>query len=333
MMVSNDIIELAWIRSLRKAELHLHLLGAVRPQTALDLAQQHQVDFPVRRLEEWIPFFTSGHLGDFVEAFIRLFDLIRSREDFERVAREVFEDLAADGVLYAEPRVTVTSHLSRGIDLDEMAAGLSDAASYAERELGLVIGWIVDYPRILGPKIADRALDEAIRGREWGVVGFDVAGYETPTAADPRFERLFHKAREAGLGITAHAGEIGPPENVRYAVEKLKVDRIGHGIRAVHDPSLVKLLAERRIPLEICPSSNLRLKGVDKLENHPVDRLRTEGVIVTLNTDDPSLFGITLSEEIHTVAAAFGWSRDTILETVDNAWKCRFRADLSSPLG
>jgi adenosine deaminase len=333
MQTPDDKIPLEWVRSLRKAELHLHLLGAIRPHTAFDLARKYRVDFPVKQIEDWKPFFASGNLADFVESFIRLFELAREREDFDRVAREVFEDLAADGVYYAEPRVTVTSHLARGVDREEMIGGLTDAADYAQRELGLAIGWIIDFPRILGPKVADRALAEAISGREWGVVGFDVAGYESTTGKDLHFEGLFHNARESGLGITVHAGEIGPAENVRYAVEKLKADRIGHGIRSIDDPSLVRILVEKKTPLEVCPTSNLCLKGIDKLENHPLEELRRAGVPITLNTDDPSLFGVSLSEEIQKVALAFRWSRETVLDTIENAWRRRFRTELPIPVG
>ena len=315
---------LEWIRAQPKAELHLHLLGAIRPRTALELAERHRVGFPLRSEREWVPFFSAGDLSAFVTAFTALFDLLRTKEDFERVAREVFQDLAADGIAYAEPRITLTSHLSRGVALGALVEGLSAARVFARAEWNLEIGWIVDFPRVLGREVGERALQEAMAGREWGVVGFDIAGYEGSFGDESYLVDLFRRARESGLGTTAHAGEIGSSARVRTAVEDWKVDRIGHGIQAAGDTEVMRLLAENRIPLEIAPTSNLLLGVVDSLESHPIEILRRAGVPVTVNTDDPSLFGTTLSRELRSVAETFRWSWEVVEEVISNAWEFRF---------
>lgn len=315
---------LDWIREQPKAELHVHLLGAMRPATAFELAALHGHPPPCPAPSDWVRTFTTGSLFEFVERFIGLFPLLRTAEDFERVALEAFEDMAADGIAYAEPRVTLTSHLSRGVAIEAISEGLSSAAREAHRKWGIEVGWIVDFPRVLGIETGRLALNLAVEGRRWGVVGFDIAGYEGTSEEDSAFVRLFREARESGLGLTAHAGETGPSEHVRVALEEWRVERIGHGVRAVDDPGLVSFLAERGVPLEVCPSANVALGASPSLAEHPVDQLLRAGVRITLNTDDPSLFGVTLSEEIHRVATTFGWTQEQVSEVIGNGWKGRF---------
>ena len=160
------------------------------------------------------------------------------------------------------------------------------------------------------------------------MVGFDIAGYEGHSPEDPALIEVFEKAREAGLGLTAHVGEKGPPDHVWTAICDWKVNRIGHGIQSIHDSVLVEELVRRQIPLEICPSSNVALGVVPSYMDHPVDRLYRACVPVTLNTDDSTLFGTTLSEEILRTADLFGWSRADIEEVVENGWRYRFRGGL-----
>jgi len=316
--------DLQWIRNQPKADLHLHLLGAIRPKTALELGRKYSKPFPFDDPEEFPGWFQDGDLSTFVLRFIHLFEIVRTSEDFERVAVEAFEDLAKDGVHYAEPRVTMTSHLARGVTRKTMSEALSAASRFAESSLGLEIGWVIDFPRTLGVEIGSRALEEAIAGRDWGVVGFDMAGDEPVGEEDDQLKELFQNAKESGLGVSVHAGEVGPPAHVRKAVEDLKADRIGHATRAVEDPEVVQLLAEKAVPVEICISSNRALGGLESIAEHPVETFRKAGIPVCLCTDDPSLFGTTLSGEIYDAARTFGWSKETVEEVIQNSWKHRF---------
>lgn len=318
------MVTLDWIRSIPKAELHLHLLGAIRPETALALARKHKVDLPVSTAKEWIPFFHTGNLAQFVERFILLFPLLREKEDFERVGREVFDDLHADGVLSVEPRITLTSHLLRGVEEDAIAEGLTEAAKYASETLGMGVRWIVDFPRILGLQIGKMALDAATRGKSWGVVGFDIAGYEGPGEDDPGYCVIFSQAREAGLHLTAHAGETGPPEHIRIALAEWGVERIGHGVQAYRDPDLIDGLRAMGIPLEVCPTSNLVLGVVRRIEEHPLEAYRQQGLRITLGSDDPSLFGTTLSEEFLKAARTFDWDREIVSKIIEEGWQAAF---------
>lgn len=312
-----------WIRSVDKADLHLHLLGAIRPGTAIELARKNKVSLTFGEAD-WLDTFATGGLARFVEGFIELFPLLKSAEDFERVAWEMSEDLKSDGVVYAEPRVTLTSHLSRGVRPEDIATGLSSAARQASNLLGVDVHWVIDFPRVLGIETGRLALHHAAEGMRWGVVGFDIAGYEPEQANNLVFNGLFHDAKEAGLKLTAHAGEIGPASHVRHAVNKWKVDRIGHGIRSIDDLAVMDLLRERRIPLEISPTSNIRLGATLDWQSHPLDRLRSADVAIILCTDDPTLFGVTLSEEIAQAATVFGWDRTTVEKVIQNGWDFRF---------
>ena len=320
----DNAVSLEWIRAIPKAELHIHLLGAIRPRTALELARRHKVDLPFDSLEFWTPFFCTGNLAQFVERFILLFPLLREKEDFERVGREVFEDLHADGIRSVEPRITLTSHLLRGVSEEAIGEGLAAAACYAHETLGMKVRWIVDFPRILGLQVGRLALEAAIRGIAWGVAGFDIAGYEGPGEDDPAYCAIFARAREAGLHLTAHAGETGPPEHIRIAINEWGVERIGHGIQASRDSDLAEELASRKIPLEICPTSNIALGAVPDIYSHPLETFRQQSLRITINSDDPSLFGTTLSREYLIAAAAFGWDRETVLKIIEEGWLAAF---------
>lgn len=322
--MATPTVDLDWIRAQKKAELHVHLFGAIRPGTALELAEKHRVPFPIRSEEDWIPYFTRGGLAAFVEGFIALFEIARTEEDFFRIAVEAAEDWSREGVAYTEPRLTLTSHFSRGVDFETVFSGLEEARKIALERHRMAIRWIVDFPRILGPETGRMALDAAERAREFGVVGFDIAGYEGPYGEEEDWRRLFLDAKDRGLRTTAHAGEVGSPLNVRRAVEDWKVDRIGHGVRAVEDPALLDLLSERGIPIEVSPTCNVLLGNVSDLESHPLEIFRQKGIPIILNTDDPTLFGVTLSEEIHRTATTFGWDRPTTLRVIENGWVHRF---------
>lgn len=313
-----------WVRELRKAELHVHLLGSIRPTTALEFADRHGIPFPVDGEDRWAPFFARGDLAAFVEGFISLFEIVRSEEDLRRTISEAAEDWSRDGIAYTEPRITATSHLDRGFEADVLRRTLRDGRTEARKNHDLEIAWIVDFPRILGVDTGRRALEFAVSAMEDGVVGFDIAGYEGPFGEESDWADLFREAKRRGLRTTAHSGEIGSAIHVRTAVENWGVDRIGHGVRAVEDDSLLDLLRDRGIPIETNPSCNILLGNVPSLEFHPLEVFRKRGIPIVLNTDDPSLFGITLSGEIFQTAAAFGWDRGTVLSIIENGWRHRF---------
>jgi len=295
--VSSDRTLRERLRALPKTELHLHALGALRPGTVVELARAKNapiLEAAERGVAEGYRF---ENLSTFVDFFIGLFGLVITPAEFERVAFELLEDAALQGVRYAEPRWGPTSHTSRGATVDGMWAGLEAGRRSAERAHGIVARWIVDFPRSLPVSVAEEAVGVALATRDRGTVGFDIAGDERAVAADEKFAPVFARARHGGLVNLAHAGEAAGPESVTGALDLYGARRIGHGTRSVEDPRLLARLARERIPLEVCPTSNVRLNVVPSVAAHPVTRFLAAGVPVIVSSDDPSLFGTDLLAE------------------------------------
>jgi adenosine deaminase len=272
-------------------------LGALRPPTLVELAWRHGapiLEAAERGAEEGYAF---GGLSDFIRFHLGLFEAVKDAEDFERVAFEVLEDAADQGVRYAELRFTPTSHLSRGADEDAMFQGIDAGRRAAERVHGIVGRVIVDFPRGLPLAVGEEAVAVACRQRARGVTGFDVAGDESRVGAAAAFAPLFARARAAGLSVTAHAGEAAGPESVRGALDLFGARRIGHGTRAGEDPALLGRLAAEGVVLEVCPTSNVALGVVPSVADHPVRSFLDAGVPCAVSTDDPSLFGTDLVTE------------------------------------
>ena len=294
----------AFIREMPKAELHVHLEGSIRPRTLLQLAKRHRVSLPadtIEGLREWFRFRDFEH---FVEIYLTCSQSLRDPEDFQLVAREFLAEQAAQNIRYSEVHFTVATHIRNGANGAEVAAALSETLQEEEQRLGVTARWIPDIVRDVTWEWADRTLEWALDGRGQGVVALGLSGFEA--SSDEPFREHFHVARQEGLHRVAHAGEHEGPESVRSALEICQPERIGHGIRSVEDVELMDELVERQIPLEICPTSNVRLGAVADLESHPIERIRSAGVPVTLNSDDPPLFETTLTEEFRRVSETFG---------------------------
>jgi adenosine deaminase len=286
------------LRALPKTELHLHALGAARPATLVEWARRDGSPLlpAAERLHEGrgLPF---RRLSEFVEFFVGLFGLVRSPADFERAAFEALEDAARHGVRYAELRWTPTSHVARGATVDGMFAGLEAGRRAAEAEHGILARWIVDFPRSLPLSVAEEAVAIAVATRDRGTVAVDVSGDESAVGADASFAPVFRRAREAGLGVTAHAGEAAGPESVRGSLDLYGASRIGHGTRGAEDPDLVARLARERVCVEVCPTSNVALGVVPSVAEHPVRAFVDAGVAVSVSSDDPTLFGTDVVSE------------------------------------
>jgi aminodeoxyfutalosine deaminase len=277
----------AFIREMPKAELHVHLEGSIRPHTLLQLAKRHRVSLPadtIEGLREWFRFRDFEH---FVEIYLTCSQSLCDPEDFQLVAREF-----------------LATHIRNGANGAEVAAALSETLQEEEQRLGVTARWIPDIVRDVTWKWADRTLEWALDGRGQGVVALGLSGFEA--SSDEPFREHFQVARQEGLHRVAHAGEHEGPESIRSALEVCQPERIGHGIRSVEDTELMEQLAERQIPLEICPTSNVQLGAVADLKSHPIERIRNAGVPVTVNSDDPPLFETTLTEEFRRVSETFG---------------------------
>jgi aminodeoxyfutalosine deaminase len=313
----------AWLRSLPKAELHLHLEGTVSPETLVELSQRHEGEkltlARARALYRYTDF--TG----FLMAFKAVSEHLRTAADYELITYRMLERLAAQGVVHAEVMVSVgVVYYWRRIEFEPLFAGMEAARVRAERQFGITLYWIFDAVRHFGPEEAARVFRKAaeLRRESPSIVGIGIGGDERRTGAEP-FRELFREAQEAGLHLTAHAGETVGPESI-WAALNIGAERIGHGLSAQLDPDLMDVLAERQVPIEVCVTSNLRTGSCPSLQEHPVRRYFDAGLMVTLNSDDPALFLSDLQNEYRLAHEAFGFTEEHLRELAANSIEASF---------
>ena len=296
----------SFVRALPKAELHLHLEGVLEPELMLRLAARNRVAIPFRSVEEVRAAYRFTRLQDFLDIYYRGMDVLRAEEDFHELTRAYLERAAADGAVHVEVFFDPQGHTARGIPFTVAADGILAALAEGRERLGITSLLIMCVLRHLDEEDGFAALREAgpyiADGRIAGL-GLDSTERDNPPA---KFERLFAAAREAGLRLVAHAGEEGPASYVAEAVDRLGVERVDHGNRALEDPALVRRLAGQGIALTVCPLSNLRLCGVPDMREHPLKRMLDAGLKATVNSDDPAYFGGYLLDNFVAVADALG---------------------------
>lgn len=296
------------LRNLPKVELHRHLEGSLRIETLLSIAMEYDITLPSVTAETLRPYVQlmpdePRSMQQFLSKFAILRQFYRSEAIIKRVTREVIADAAEDNIRYMELRFTpkaLNNIVNR--DYQEVISWVCEAAKEAAEANNIKVGLIVAMNRHESLDIALNAFEAALALRGQGIVGVDLAGQEANYPVS-LFRVLFERARAEGLGITIHAGEWAGPDSVRSAVE-IGATRIGHGIRTIEDPDLVQMLVEKGIVLEVCPSSNVDSGAVASLKEHPLEKLYTAGVRTTINTDDPLISGITLSDEFARVLNA-----------------------------
>ncbi|MEU1887281.1 adenosine deaminase [Micromonospora rifamycinica] len=292
----------AFIAELPKVELHVHHVGSASPRIVAELAARHEGRSPVPADPEALAdYFAFRDFAHFVEVYLSVVDLVRDPEDVWLLTHEVARELARQQVRYAELTVTPYSHVRRGIPAPAFCEAIEDARRRAEADFGIALRWCFDIPGEAGLPAAEETLRISLDERPDGLVAFGLGGPEIGVPR-PQFKPYFDRARAAGLRSVPHAGETTGPQTVWDALRELGAERIGHGISAAQDPELLAHLAERRIPLEVCPTSNVRTRAVARIEEHPLRHLVDAGVRVTINSDDPPMFGTTLNDE-YAVAA------------------------------
>jgi len=295
----------AYIAGLPKAELHVHHVGSASPRIVADLAARHPASPVPRDPEELARFFTFTDFAHFVDVYLAVVDLIRTPEDVHLLTVEVAQDLAAQNVRYAELTMTPYTSVVRGIPIEAYTEAIEDARVAAERDHGIVLRWVYDIPGEAGLASADATVGYAVEHGPSSLVGFGLGGPEIGVPR-PQFAPHFERARAAGLHSVPHAGETTGPQTVWDALTHLGAERIGHGTTSVQDPRLLEHLVEHRIPLEVCPTSNVATRAVERIEDHPLPALRDAGVVVTVNSDDPPMFGTTLNREYAVAADLLG---------------------------
>ncbi len=302
-----------FIAGLPKAELHVHHVGSASPRIVSELAGRHP-DSPVPKDPEALArYFTFTDFAHFIEVYLATVDLVRTADDVRILTYEVARDLATQQVRYAELTMTPFTSVVRGIPIEAYTEAIEDARVAAERDHGVVLRWIYDIPGEAGPASADATLSFALHHRPEALVGFGLGG---PEIGVPRaqFREHFARARAAGLHSVPHSGESTGPQSIWDALTLLGAERIGHGTSSVQDPLLLEHLAEHRVPLEVCPTSNVATRVVECLEDHPIRAMRDAGVLVTVHSDDPPMFGTTLSREYEIAAALLGLDESGVTE-------------------
>ncbi|WP_381793683.1 adenosine deaminase [Streptomyces niveus] len=290
-----------FIAGLPKAELHVHHVGSASPRIVSELAARHPGSKVPTDPEALADYFVFTDFAHFIDVYLSVVDLLRTPEDVRLLTFEIARDMARQNIRYAELTITPFSSTRRGIPAEAFMEAIEDARKSAEAELGVVLRWCFDIPGEAGLEAADETLRLAVDLRPEGLVSFGLGGPEVGVPR-PQFKPHFDRAIAEGLRSVPHAGETTGPGTVWDALKELRAERIGHGISSAQDAELMAYLAENRIPLEVCPTSNIATRAVTDIELHPIRTLVSAGVLVTVNSDDPPMFGTDLNKE-YAVAA------------------------------
>ncbi len=327
------MVDAAFLASLPKVELHVHHVGSASVETVATLAERHpggRVPTDAQALASYFQFRDFAH---FVELYLSVVDLVQDADDVHLLTTQVARDLAAQNVRYAEVTMTPYTSVIRGVPIEAYSEAIEDARRAAERDHEIVLRWIYDIPGESGLEAADATLSYALEHRTEGLVGFGLGG---PEIGVPRamFAPHFAAARAAGLHSVPHAGESTGPDTIWSALRELGAERIGHGTSCTQDPALLAYLAEHRIPIEVSLSSNLATGVVSALPEHPILKMRDAGVVVTINSDDPPMFGTTLTREYGLAADLLELDETGVVDLVRTALDASFApADVKVRIG
>jgi aminodeoxyfutalosine deaminase len=293
---------------LPKAELHVHLEGSMRPAVLLELARRNGIELPANDeagLKRWFRFTDFEH---FVQVYLACSRALRKPEDFQLLTLDVLAEQAYQNVYYTEAHFTISTHIANGANGGEVLDAMAEAVAEGERRYGVILRLIPDIVRNVGVEAADQTLEWALAGWRRGVVAaLGLSGSERLYPNEP-YRPHFAAAKRHGLHRVAHAGEHAGPESIRSVLEVCAAERIGHGVRAVEDPSLMGELHAAQVPLEVCPTSNVCLGVAADIASHPFDKLYRAGLALTVNSDDPAFFNTNLTREYLRLHQTFGYS-------------------------
>ncbi|MDQ7730041.1 adenosine deaminase [Halomonas sp. SpR8] len=306
-----------FLQTLPKVELHLHIEGSLEPELMFALAQRNGIELPYATVQEAKDAYCFSDLQGFLNLYFQGMSVLRNEQDFYDLAMDYFRRAREEGVVHIDMHFDPQAHLQRGVPLEVVMAGLLKAKQEAEESLDLSIGMIMAFLR-------DRPAEEALHVLEqaapyWKMldaIGLDSAEKENPPS---KFVDVFERAKQLGLVCVAHAGEEGPAEYIKEALELLNVERIDHGVRCLESEEVVERLRREQIALTVCPLSNVSLKVVEDLRDHPLPKLLSEGLKVTISSDDPAYFGGGMLTNHLACAEAFGWDKAVFRQLTRNA--------------
>lgn len=314
----------SFLRRIPKAELHLHLEGTLEPDAMFEMARRNGVALRFASVEDVRRAYRFSNLQSFLDIYYEGARVLCEERDFFELTAAYLERAASDGVRHAEVFFDPQTHTARGIPFGTVVHGIHSALARGEEKHGISSRLILCFLRHLSAEAAAATLEEALPFKDW-ICG---VGLDSSEAGNPpsKFEEVFARAAAAGLLAVAHAGEEGPPEYIREALEKLKVLRIDHGVRCVEDSGLVEELAARRVPLTVCPLSNVRLGVFPSLARHNLKSLLERGLCITINSDDPAYFGGYVAENYRAAREALNLSREQIVQLANNSFEASFLA-------
>jgi adenosine deaminase len=320
--LSRPALEPDWFDAIPKVELHVHLEGAIPLPALFELVRKYDAD-AAGSLADLEARFRYRDFPHFIETWVWKNGFLRELDDFDFIAEAVARDLRGQHVLYVEAFCSPPDFAARGLPVGGIVEAIRRGL---DRVPGIVVNLVADLVRDFGPERAGRTLDALAEVKSSGVVGIGLGGSEHAYPPAP-FAGVFERARALGFRTSAHAGEAAGPSSVRDALDALRVDRIGHGTRAAEDPALVDALAARQVPVEMCPISNVRTGVVPDLAAHPIRAFFERGLLVTVNTDDPTMFDTSLAREYRELARVHGFTRAEICGLIENAALASWLAD------
>jgi len=321
-MTMTDIADKEFLRSLPKAELHLHIEGTLEPEMTFELAAKHGIQLPYTDVAALRSAYNFSNLQSFLDVYYQGVQVLKEADDFFQLTYAYLQRAQADGVVHVEIFFDPQSHTERGIALSVVFDGINRALKMGEHALGISHRLIPCFLRHLSEEAAMQTLQALLPYREhFCAVGLDSSENGHPPA---KFSRVFAAARAAGLLTVAHAGEEGPPSYIWEALDDLKVSRIDHGVGCEADDLLCERLAQARIPLTVCPMSNVKLAVFDRMESHNLKRLLARGLCVTVSSDDPAYFGGYVLDNLLAVQQALGLTQADMLTLAQNSIEASF---------
>ena len=309
-----------------KVELHVHLEGSILPHTLLELARRNHVVLPASDEAGLAKLYKFKNFDQFLETYMFITGCLRTADDYRLIAYEYGRECARQNIRYAEVTFTIfTNTTLTGLSWQEILGGLNAGRQQAQSEYGIRWQWVFDIVRNL-PDTQEEVLNIALAARHMGVIALGLGGLEAGFLPE-LFTDTFNRAYQQQLHRVPHAGEISGPESIWSAINLLHADRIGHGVRSIEDPLLVKYLRMKALPLEICPSSNIRLQVYPDYAHHPLRKLWDAGLMVTVASDDPAMFGIDLNHEYQLLVDDFRFSREELEQVSLNGIKASFLSE------
>lgn len=321
----NNISIENFIEGIPKAELHLHIEGTFEPELMIEIAKRNSKKIKYETVDELKRAYNFNNLQEFLDIYYEGANVLIEEQDFYDLTWAYLVKVHQQNLIHTEIFFDPQAHTDRGIPFDVVVEGIHRALEDGKKKLGISYKLIMSFLRHLDEASAFRTLEEVLPYKEWiSGVGLDSSELGNPPS---KFERVFAKAREAGFLVVAHAGEEGPADYIWEALDLLKVNRIDHGNRALDDDKLVQRLSELQMPLTLCPLSNLELKVVGNLKDHPIVEMMNRNLMVTVNSDDPAYFGGYMNENYLGIAKALNLSKKEITELVKNSFIASWLSD------